>query len=330
MRLRPFFPAPVQGLLQEGRASEGSPGLRARRLSLFAGSSSVLPSLPQKAALLDALRPRDRLRLLGKVHSLCFTGHPCPLPSRSCAWTPSRAGLCHGCCLTTGRRQEKPSACLEASEKTLFGRCVSSWWRTGAGAGRKPALNTRCWTRAWTCWRTGRAASPPSRTSRRSSSCRHASHSRTPGLPELAHRAGSQTIIGLALPGSRGAMDVSLKAGKTSGCMRALKGLWMCLSRLTEERLHACALRSTCAMRSWAMHRTTWRRACCACATASPRRTASRLWRRPWSAQASSCCGTPVRGQPHKCPKKVGMGLAHRCMLQVAMTSWALSMRHER
>jgi hypothetical protein len=37
----------------------------------------VLPSLPQKAALLDALRARDRLRLLGKVPSA-----PGPEPCR--------------------------------------------------------------------------------------------------------------------------------------------------------------------------------------------------------------------------------------------------------
>ena len=47
----------------------------ARRLSLFAGSSSVLPTLAQKAAFLGALHPRDRLRLLGKVRTL---KHPKP------------------------------------------------------------------------------------------------------------------------------------------------------------------------------------------------------------------------------------------------------------
>ena len=41
-----------------------------RRLSLFAGSTSVLPTLAQKAAFLGALHPRDCLRLLGKVCAL--------------------------------------------------------------------------------------------------------------------------------------------------------------------------------------------------------------------------------------------------------------------
>ncbi len=36
-------------------------------LPLVTGSTTVLPSLPQKAAFLNALQPRDRLRLLGMV-----------------------------------------------------------------------------------------------------------------------------------------------------------------------------------------------------------------------------------------------------------------------
>lgn len=49
-------------------------------LPLVTGSTTVLPSLPQKAIFLNALQPRDRLRLLGMVSALPSSSTPRPLP----------------------------------------------------------------------------------------------------------------------------------------------------------------------------------------------------------------------------------------------------------
>lgn len=71
-------------------------------LPLLTGSGTVLPTLPQKAALLNALHPRDRLRLLGMVR---------PHRPAALSLTHSRnvSGLCSivtlgmsGCCWELG------------------------------------------------------------------------------------------------------------------------------------------------------------------------------------------------------------------------------------
>ena len=208
-----------------------------RRLSLFAGSTSVLPTLAQKAAFLGALQPRDCVRLLGKV---CALGQHLLARLRG----PCLVRLAH----LFSTQHPTSSTCAESIRQAPAGwsAAPSQEHRAQQGAGLSkpgrrhplslvwqvcgPALNGKKLTPAAEVWRAPLLA----------------------GGGRQAHAVGRQGRL-------RGAGPWAGPAGEPGARHRRLRGL-------PADRRHAGARRALCLLSGWywqRMNRRTWRRSGC-------------------------------------------------------------------